>query len=66
VAVSTRGVAAIVGVADEVSPTGVLERYGRDLHTSVARGALADAGLTFADVDGFVAVGNLVQASELA
>ncbi len=65
-AVSTRGVAAIVGVADEVSPTGVLERYGRDLHTSVARAALADAGLTFADVDGIAAVGNLMQASELA
>jgi acetyl-CoA acetyltransferase len=66
VAVSTRGVAAIVGVADEVSPTGVLERYGRDLHTSVARAALADAGLSFADVDGIAAVGNLMQASELA
>jgi len=66
VAVSARGVAAIVGVADEVSPTGVLERYGRDLHTSVARAALADAGLTFADVDGIAAVGNLMQASELA
>ena len=65
-AVSTRGVAAIVGVADEVSPTGVLERYGRDLHTSVARAALLDAGLTFADVDGIAAVGNLMQASELA
>ena len=65
-AVNTRGVAAIVGVADEVSPTGVLERYGRDLHTSVARAALDDAGLTFADVDGVAAVGNLMQASELA
>jgi len=64
--VTTRGAAAIVGVADEVSPTGVLERYGRDLHTSVARAALADAGLTFADVDGIAAVGNLMQASELA
>jgi acetyl-CoA acetyltransferase len=66
VAVNTRGIAAIVGVADEVSPTGVLERYGRDLHTSVARAALDDAGLTFADVDGLAAVGNLMQASELA
>jgi acetyl-CoA acetyltransferase len=66
VAVNARGVAAIVGVADEVSPTGVLERYGRDLHTSVARAALDDAGLTFADVDGIAAVGNLMQASELA
>jgi acetyl-CoA acetyltransferase len=66
VAVSTRGVAAIVGVADEVSPTGVLELYGRDLHTKVARGALDAAGLTFADVDGVAAVGNLMAASELA
>jgi acetyl-CoA acetyltransferase len=66
VAVNTRGIAAIVGIADEVSPTGVLERYGRDLHTSVARAALDDAGLTFADVDGIAAVGNLMQASELA
>jgi acetyl-CoA acetyltransferase len=63
---SPRGVAAVVGVADEVSPTGVLERYGRDLHTSVARAALDDAGLTFADVDGLAAVGNLMAASELA
>jgi acetyl-CoA acetyltransferase len=61
-----RGVAAIVGVADEVSPSGVLDRYGRDLHTSVATAALADAGLSFADVDGVAAVGSLMQASELA
>ena len=63
---SPRGAAAIVGVADEVSPTGVVERYGRDLHTSVARAALDDAGLTFGEVDGIAAVGNLMQASELA
>ena len=38
-----RGASAIVGVADDVSPTGELERTGR---------ALEDAGLTLADVDG--------------
>src|SRR5262245_6787454 len=38
-----RGEAAIVGVADLASPTGELELHGR---------ALADAGLTLADVDG--------------
>src|SRR5947209_13849351 len=63
---AARGVAAIVGVADEVSPTGVLDRYGRDLHTAVATAALHDAGLSFGDVDGVAAVGSLMQASELA
>src|SRR5438105_532446 len=63
---AARGVAAIVGVADEVSPTGVLDSYGRGLHTSVATAALHDAGLSFADVDGVAAVGSLMQASELA
>lgn len=64
--VLTRGQAAIVGAADAVSSTGVLDVYGRDLHTRVARAALADAGLTFADVDGVAAVGSLMQANELA
>lgn len=63
---STRGVAAIVGAADAVSPTGVLDVYGRELHVQVAREALADAGLTFADVDGVAAVGSLMQANELS
>jgi acetyl-CoA acetyltransferase len=49
---SLRGRAAIVGVADAVSPTGELEAHGRALEARVIREALADAGLTLADVDG--------------
>ena len=47
-----RGAAAIVGVADDVSPTGELERHGRRLEAAMVREALADAGLTMDDVDG--------------
>jgi acetyl-CoA acetyltransferase len=47
-----RGAAAIVGVADDVSPTGELDRFGRDLEVAMVRAALEDAGLTLADVDG--------------
>lgn len=47
-----RGAAAIVGVADAVSPTGVLDVHGRVLEAAVVREALADAGLTIDDVDG--------------
>jgi acetyl-CoA acetyltransferase len=47
-----RGAAAIVGVADDVSPTGELGRFGRDLEVAMVLDALADAGLTLADVDG--------------
>ena len=49
---SLRGRAAIVGVADAVSPTGELDTHGRALEAQVIREALADAGLTLADVDG--------------
>jgi acetyl-CoA acetyltransferase len=49
---SLRGRAAIVGVADAVSPTGELDTHGRALEAQVIREALADAGLTVADVDG--------------
>ena len=49
---SLRGRAAIVGVADAVSPTGELDAQGRALEARVIREALADAGLTLADVDG--------------
>jgi acetyl-CoA acetyltransferase len=49
---SLRGQAAIVGVADAVSPTGELDAHGRALEARVIREALADAGLTLADVDG--------------
>jgi acetyl-CoA acetyltransferase len=50
--VSARGAAAIVGVADAVSPTGELDGSLRAIETAVAGEALADAGLTLADVDG--------------
>ena len=49
---SMRGAAAIVGVADAVSPTGELDGTVRALEVQVIREALADAGLTIADVDG--------------
>jgi acetyl-CoA acetyltransferase len=47
-----RGAAAIVGVADDVSPTGMLALTGRALEVSMVLAALDDAGLTLADVDG--------------
>src|SRR6516165_9510435 len=47
-----RGAAAIVGVTDDVSPTGELDRTGRELEVAMVRDALEDAGLTLADVDG--------------
>jgi acetyl-CoA acetyltransferase len=49
---SLRGQAAIVGVADDVSPTGELDRHGRELEAAMITAALDDAGLTLADVDG--------------
>jgi acetyl-CoA acetyltransferase len=49
---SLRGAAAIVGVADDVSPTGELDRAGRELEVAMVRNALDDAGLTLDDVDG--------------
>jgi len=49
---SMRAKAAIVGVADAVSPTGELEGSVRALEVQVIREALDDAGLTIADVDG--------------
>src|ERR1700750_2126948 len=53
-----RAQAAIVGVADIASPTGVLDQYGRGLEVAMIRAALADAGLTIADVDG-IAYGGM-------
>ncbi|MDA8057049.1 MAG: acetyl-CoA acetyltransferase [Actinomycetota bacterium] len=47
-----RARAAIVGVADDASPTGELERSGRDLEVAMVAAALEDAGLTRDDVDG--------------
>jgi len=47
-----RGAAALVGVADDVSPTGELDRRGRELEAAMVRAALDDAGLELKDVDG--------------
>ena len=47
-----RGAAAIVGVTDDVSPTGELDRTGRELEVAMVLSALEDAGLSLADVDG--------------
>jgi acetyl-CoA acetyltransferase len=52
-----RGRAAIVGVADAASPTGELELTGRALEVAMIAEALADAGLTIADVDGLCYAG---------
>ena len=59
-----RGVAALVGVADAVSPTGELELYGRALEAAVIREALDDAGLTIDDVDGICHAGASMQMAE--
>jgi acetyl-CoA acetyltransferase len=53
-----RGKAAIVGVSDAVSPTGALETRGRELEVAMIAEALADAGLTIADVDGVCYAGT--------
>ena len=47
-----RATAAVVGVADAASPTGVLDLHGRALEAAMVREALNDAGLTIDDVDG--------------
>jgi acetyl-CoA acetyltransferase len=47
-----RGASAVVGVADDVSPTGELERTGRALEVAMILEALDDAGLSLSDVDG--------------
>lgn len=52
-----RGAAALVGVVDDVSPTGELDRHGRALEAAMVRAALDDAGLTLADVDGIAYAG---------
>ncbi|CAA0079301.1 3-ketoacyl-CoA thiolase [Mycolicibacterium vanbaalenii] len=63
-----RGAAAIVGVADEVSPTGVIDMPLRELEARVIADALADAGLSLDDVDGLCTCtgGTLMHSVELA
>ena len=59
-----RGAAAIVGVADDVSPTGELDRSGRALEVAMILAALEDAGLTLADVDGVCHAESAVSLAE--
>lgn len=63
-----RGAAAIVGVADEVSPDGVIDVPLRELEARVIRAAVADAGLSMRDVDGLCTCtgGTLMHSVELA
>ncbi|BBX41965.1 thiolase [Mycobacterium simiae] len=59
--------AAIVGVADEVSPSGVIDVPLRELEARVITAALADAGLSLRDVDGLCTCtgGTLMHSVEL-
>ncbi|HET8930943.1 MAG TPA: acetyl-CoA acetyltransferase [Acidimicrobiales bacterium] len=59
-----RGAAAIVGVSDEVSPTGELSVRGRALEAKVVRDALDDAGLELSDIDGVCHVGGAMDFAE--
>ena len=59
-----RGAAALVGVADAASPTGVLDSRGRELEAAMIRAALDDAGLTLADVDGVSSASGPAQLAE--
>jgi acetyl-CoA acetyltransferase len=63
-----RGAAAIVGAADDVSPTGELEGTPRSVEAGVIRAALDDAGLSPADVDGMASAtgGMMFHTMELA
>ncbi|HXQ18304.1 MAG TPA: acetyl-CoA acetyltransferase [Acidimicrobiales bacterium] len=59
-----RGAAAIVGVADDASPTGELSLSGRALETAMIEQALEDAGLSITDVDGICHVNSSVAMAE--
>jgi acetyl-CoA acetyltransferase len=63
-----RAQAAIVGVADDVSPTGELDGELRAIEARVVRAALADAGLRAGDVDGLFTCtgGTMMPSVELA
>jgi acetyl-CoA acetyltransferase len=63
-----RGAAAIVGAADEVSPSGVIDIPLRELEARVIAAALTDAGLSLRDVDGLCTCtgGTLMHSVELA
>jgi acetyl-CoA acetyltransferase len=59
-----RGAAALVGVADDVSPTGELDAFGPALEARVAKAALEDCGLTLEDVDGVCHANSSLQLAE--
>ena len=59
-----RGAAAIVGVTDEVSPTGELALSGRGLEAKVTHDALNDAGLSLDDIDGVCHIGGAMDFAE--
>jgi acetyl-CoA acetyltransferase len=59
-----RGAAALVGVADIVSPTGELDTYGRALEAAAVSAALEDAGLQLSDVDGVCHATSSMQFAE--
>jgi acetyl-CoA acetyltransferase len=59
-----RGASAIVGVADDASPTGQLELSGRALEAAMIEQALEDAGLSIADVDGVCHTGSSMGLAE--
>ena len=63
-----RGAAAVVGVADEVSPDGTIPGDLRSVESRVIRAALDDAGLGLADIDGIFTCtgGTMMHSVELA
>ena len=65
-AAGVRGKASIVGVADAASPTGKLDRQGRDLEGAMVREALADAGLALSDIDGVCCATGAMASVDLA
>jgi acetyl-CoA acetyltransferase len=58
--------AAIVGVADLISPTGRLDLAVRAMEVAVVREALADAGLALADVDAVFCSTGVMASAELS
>jgi hypothetical protein len=62
----TQKAAAIVGVADLVSPTGCLNLDVRAMEVAVVREALAEAGLAIADVDAVFCSTGVMASAELA
>jgi len=61
-----RGKTAIVGVADDVSPNGVLGQSEQALQVKMISQALADAGLKLSDVDGIFTTGFMMPALDIA